>query len=422
MKDELRLVFLILGVVAIVGILLHGIWSIRKNNQSNAKQAMRTEPLPNLGEDMPDKPFSFRDSSANIGSNEVRSEQSNEVVSQRIESDVAPTIVMTESSITADLADVPNDDLSLAASDMDFKEVASKPEAPTRDSGPVYASVVTQPKPEFSRQASSLATSSGASTPTAAPLGQPPPSLLKKSPEPATQAAPEISLTPSNQEAEPEVAIEPEPVAEKELSIAQRAKRLVSTRRRKSVADKIRKDPVVGSDTAEKDQIRIDFEDSVKPTPSVDAAPKTAPANKPSAGNMEVLVLNIKASEEQPIQGASLLPLLLTLGLKFGEQDIFHRHVNINGKGPVLFSLANMVKPGVFDIEQMETFTTPGISLFMMLPIEGDPQQVFNMMHNAARKIADQFGAQVLDGKRQPISKQSLQQYAERIRDFERKQ
>jgi cell division protein ZipA len=57
----------------------------------------------------------------------------------------------------------------------------------------------------------------------------------------------------------------------------------------------------------------------------------------------------------------------------------------------------------------------------MILPIEGDAHQVFNMMHNAARKISDEFGAQVLDGRRSRLNKQSLQQYVEKIREFERK-
>jgi hypothetical protein len=130
---------------------------------------------------------------------------------------------------------------------------------------------------------------------------------------------------------------------------------------------------------------------------------------------------NTEIEEGNPIQGAALLPMLLTLGFKFGDQDIFHRHVNASGKGPVLFSLANMFKPGNFDIDNLENFTTLGISLFMILPIEGDPHQVFNMMHNAARKIADEFSAQVYDGRRTLLTKQSLQQYVEKIREFERK-
>jgi cell division protein ZipA len=43
------------------------------------------------------------------------------------------------------------------------------------------------------------------------------------------------------------------------------------------------------------------------------------------------------------------------------------------------------------------------------------------MMHNAARKIADEFSAQIYDGRRVLLTKQSLQQYVEKIREFERK-
>ena len=43
------------------------------------------------------------------------------------------------------------------------------------------------------------------------------------------------------------------------------------------------------------------------------------------------------------------------------------------------------------------------------------------MMHNAARKISDEFDCRILDSNKVGISKQSLQQYVERIREFERK-
>lgn len=166
----------------------------------------------------------------------------------------------------------------------------------------------------------------------------------------------------------------------------------------------------------------------ISPAGTPSAEPDSAAAAKPAAGRQsgdaeqEVLVINVKAPDGEPISGASLLPMLLTLGFKFGEQDIFHRHANASGKGPVLFSLANMFKPGNFDIDNLEMFTTQGVSLFMILPIEADAHQVFNMMHNAARKIAEEFDGQVLDGRRSVLSKQGLQQYIEKIREFERRQ
>ena len=200
---------------------------------------------------------------------------------------------------------------------------------------------------------------------------------------------------------------EPKVAKDNVASFSEQAKKLVTRKKAKPVSRK-RQEPKLGED-----QMHIDFNE-----PQVEESKPEVKENQ--SAEQEVLVLNVKAPEDAPIAGAALLPMLLTLGFKFGDQDIFHRHVNSNGKGPVLFSLANMFKPGVFDIDNLENFTTQGVSLFMILPID-DPHQVFNMMHNAARKIADEFGAQVRDGRRSVLTKQGLQQYVEKIRDFERR-
>jgi len=136
---------------------------------------------------------------------------------------------------------------------------------------------------------------------------------------------------------------------------------------------------------------------------------------------MDVLVLNVVASDNQEIGGAVLLPTLLTLGLKFGDMNIFHRHQQATGKGDVLFSLVNMVNPGTFDVDNMEQFSTSGVSLFMTIPHQHGNMETFNMMLNAAAKIAEAFDGQVLDGDRSTLTKQSTQHYVQRIREVERK-
>jgi len=80
-----------------------------------------------------------------------------------------------------------------------------------------------------------------------------------------------------------------------------------------------------------------------------------------------------------------------------------------------------MVQPGHFDIDNMEQFTTQGISLFMTLPHKNGNMETFNIMLNAAAKIAEEFNGQVLDGDRSTLTKQSTQQYVQRIRELERK-
>jgi len=147
----------------------------------------------------------------------------------------------------------------------------------------------------------------------------------------------------------------------------------------------------------------------------------TTPESKPAIEPMDVLILNVVGEDGGELDGATLLPVLLTLGFKFGDMNIFHRHFDPAGQGAVLFSLANMVNPGVFDIDNMEQFTTTGVSLFMTLPHDNGNMETFNKMLNAAAKIAEEFNGQVLDGDRSTLTKQSTQLYVQRIREVERK-
>ncbi len=151
--------------------------------------------------------------------------------------------------------------------------------------------------------------------------------------------------------------------------------------------------------------------------PQAQVETKSQPDRKAEAKS-EVLILYVDKSEGEMIDGAKLLPILLTLGFKFGEMDFFHRHENSSGHGEILFSLANMYNPGKFDIDHMEQVSTRGLSIFMTLPNAGEALQTFNMMHNAAKKIADEFGARVLDSQRQPLDVLRVRHYVDKIRKF----
>lgn len=137
---------------------------------------------------------------------------------------------------------------------------------------------------------------------------------------------------------------------------------------------------------------------------------------EPLGDPQDVLVLHVIAREGEQLLGAELLPCLLSLNFKFGDMDIFHRHLDNAGNGKVLFSMANMLKPGVFDPDNMEQFVTQGVVLFMTLPCHGDPLMNFSIMLNSAQQLADDLGAEVMDDKRLPWTETNKQQYLARIR------
>ncbi|PKG85690.1 cell division protein ZipA [Colwellia sp. 75C3] len=166
--------------------------------------------------------------------------------------------------------------------------------------------------------------------------------------------------------------------------------------------------------TLKRDQIEIDFE-------SQKSTPVTAPEKRKTKLEPQVIILSVVMPANQQMFGAALLPSLLTLGLKYGEMNIFHRHEDSAGNGRVTFSLANIMNPGSFDLDSMETFATRGVSLFMTLPNAGDSLAVFEQMLNGAKQLAQEFNAQVIDDKRNVMTKQTEQHYLGKIREFDRK-
>ncbi len=136
----------------------------------------------------------------------------------------------------------------------------------------------------------------------------------------------------------------------------------------------------------------------------------------------EVLVINVMAPAGTFLQGEALLDVVLSCGMRYGDMNIFHRHETESGEGSILFSMANMVKPGDFDLNAMNIFETPGVSLFMSLPMKGDSLQAFDLMASTAHALQVQLGGELKDENRSVMTQQTLEHSRQRIREFERKQ
>lgn len=155
------------------------------------------------------------------------------------------------------------------------------------------------------------------------------------------------------------------------------------------------------------------------------AQPSSAAADEvklPRSEQPEVFMLNVVARDPQGFRGDEILQILLACDLRFGDMNFFHRHEFEAGRGAIQFSVANMMQPGVFDIDNMGDLSTPGLVFFLTLPGPEDMMKAFDYMLETAQAVARNLGADVLDESRSALTKQSMEHSRQKIRDLERRQ
>jgi len=141
------------------------------------------------------------------------------------------------------------------------------------------------------------------------------------------------------------------------------------------------------------------------------------------AGPVEVIVINVMSREPGGLTGAKLLETVLSCGLRYGEMNIFHYHVS-DTDDTALFSMANILKPGTFDLNSMQSFQTPGVSFFLALPLRGgenlSAMETFDKMLACAKKVAHNLNGELRDERRSVMTGQTIEHCRQRISEFSR--
>lgn len=153
--------------------------------------------------------------------------------------------------------------------------------------------------------------------------------------------------------------------------------------------------------------------------PEVEPEPETKPREP---GEEKLVVINLVASPEgEQFAGPELVHALEAAGMHYGEHEIFHRSLDTHSSPRVLFSAANILEPGWFDLERIAEFNTPGIAFFMRLPGPYDGLATFEQMLATARAVAERLGGHLLDGRRCDLTHQSVEHIREDLIEYRRR-
>ena len=114
-----------------------------------------------------------------------------------------------------------------------------------------------------------------------------------------------------------------------------------------------------------------------------------------SAPVEELLVIHVLAPKGKVFAGEDLVGALRAQGLRYGDMSIFHR-VEPTTKAH-LYSVANVLEPGTFDLADLGHMRSPGMSFFLQLPGPDDASAAFADMLQATRNVAVALGGEQRD-------------------------
>ena len=135
-------------------------------------------------------------------------------------------------------------------------------------------------------------------------------------------------------------------------------------------------------------------------------------------GASELVTLHVVAPEGEILSPEGLYEMFERRGYHHGDMNIFHSLY----QGQTVFSVARMIKPGTFDLDDLSSFETPGLALILQLPGPVAADTAFEVMLSEAFEMAAELGGTVLDGDRSTLGRQTEQHLREGIYEFMHRQ
>lgn len=142
---------------------------------------------------------------------------------------------------------------------------------------------------------------------------------------------------------------------------------------------------------------------------------------RPDASFERIVTLYLAARAGEVLHGSDIVVACEKAGLSYGHMGIFHRLDDKHPERGPIFSLANLVKPGSFDMARLGEIRTPGVSLFMTLPGPLPALDAWETLLPTAQRMAELLDAVLLDEERNALGRQRIAHLREEMRHYDRK-
>jgi cell division protein ZipA len=139
----------------------------------------------------------------------------------------------------------------------------------------------------------------------------------------------------------------------------------------------------------------------------------------------KIVTLYIAARAGEKLRGPDIVVAAEKAGLVYGHMNVFHRLVEGHPERGPVFSVANIMKPGSFDMASIQSLETPAIAFFLTLPAPIAALDAWETMLPTAERMSELLHGVLLDGvvldeSRNALGRQRIQHLRDELRAYDR--
>lgn len=141
---------------------------------------------------------------------------------------------------------------------------------------------------------------------------------------------------------------------------------------------------------------------------------------RPSQDFDKIVSLYVAARSGRTLRGEDIVVAAEKTGLVFGHMSVFHRLLEGHPERGPVFSMANILQPGSFDMAGIREMETPAIAFFLTLPAPISALEAWEKMQPNVERMAELLDAVVLDDSRNTLGRQRIAHIRDELRAYDR--
>lgn len=131
-----------------------------------------------------------------------------------------------------------------------------------------------------------------------------------------------------------------------------------------------------------------------------------------------LVVLNIMSPKDHVFTGEGIHAVMTSAGLTHGEHQIYH----YQKETLAVFSIANAIEPGYFELSKIGSLTTPGLAIFLQLPGPMECRQALDTMLEISKRLAKALSGELCDENRSVLTQQTITHLKDKVESYRVKQ